>query len=655
MASLNGQSIGRYHILESLGEGGMATVYKAYDTRLERNVAVKVIRTDQFAPALLAQVLKRFEREAKALARLTHPNIVHVNDYGEHDGIPYLVMDFLPGGTLKQSFKGEPMPWREAIKLLLPIAEALSYAHEHEILHRDVKPSNILLTDKGRPMLTDFGIAKILDLEEGQTLTATGVGIGTPEYMSPEQGLGRGVDARTDIYSLGIVLYELVTGRKPYTADTPMAVVDKHVHDPLPRPSQVAPGLPEAIENLLLKMLAKNPDDRYPDMAAVVSAMEGLLSGTAIAGGLATQLEVEQPVPPTAAPRTPVAVEDKTKSKSWLVWIAVILGLLCLGLFTAGGIFAAGRMGLFSGSTSTSKPTESKFQTDVVPQQSPARATASLVPSAIPDLYEPFGKIVFTCQVSRQEESNEICLINADGTGFRQLTKNAANNNYPSLAPDGRSIVYSSNTSGSFQIYEMDLGTNSTWQLTDQPGEANAPDISPDGNEIVYKHSEKIDSIWVMNRDGSNPREVISRTGWDPVWSPDGSELLFTSGAYDHPQLYIMAANGANLRQITNMDNLRGRSDWSPLGQIATYAGVTNSRSIYVMDEDGSDVRQISTGGNSLAPSFSPDGNWIVFTGYIDRPSDGNGCEIYIMRVDGSDIRRLTDNNYCDWQPRWGQ
>jgi formylglycine-generating enzyme required for sulfatase activity/tRNA A-37 threonylcarbamoyl transferase component Bud32 len=353
MASLNGQSIGRYHILESLGEGGMATVYKAYDTRLERNVAVKVIRTDQFAPALLAQVLKRFEREAKALARLTHPNIVHVNDYGEHEGVPYLVMDYLPGGTLKQAIKGEPMPWRESIKLLLPIAEALSYAHEHEILHRDVKPSNILLTDKGRPMLTDFGIAKILDLEEGQTLTATGVGIGTPEYMSPEQGLGRGVDARTDIYSLGIVLYELVTGRKPYTADTPMAVVDKHLHDPLPRPSQVAPGLPEAIENLLLKMLAKNPDDRYSDMAAVVTAMEGLLSGTAIVGGLATQLEVEQPVPPAAAPRTQIAVEDKTKSKSWLVWVAMILGLLFLGLFTAGGIFTVGGMGFFTRPTST--------------------------------------------------------------------------------------------------------------------------------------------------------------------------------------------------------------------------------------------------------------------------------------------------------------
>jgi serine/threonine protein kinase len=189
MPNLIGQSLGRYHILEQLGEGGMAIVYKAFDTRLERDVAVKVIRVDQFAPAALERILKRFEREARALARLTHPNIVHVNDYGEQDGIPYLVMDYLPGGTLQQ-LVGKPMPWPEAVKLLLPIAEALDYAHTQSIIHRDVKPSNILLTQRRQPMLTDFGIAKLLESEETHTLTGTGVGVGTPEYMAPEQWTG---------------------------------------------------------------------------------------------------------------------------------------------------------------------------------------------------------------------------------------------------------------------------------------------------------------------------------------------------------------------------------------------------------------------------------------------------------------------------------
>lgn len=278
MNNLTGQSLGRYHILEPLGEGGMATVYKAYDTRLETDVAVKFIRTDVLPQNAVERTLKRFEREAKSLARLTHPNIVKVTDYGEHDGAPYLVLVYLPGGTLKNRM-GSPMPWREAIRLLLPIANALEYAHEHKVVHRDVKPANILLTENGQPMLTDFGIAKILEMEEGHTLTGTGMGVGTPEYMSPEQGMGREVDGRADIYSMGIILYELITGRKPYTADTPMAVVVKHMTDPLPRPHQYVRDIPEDVEKVLIKSLAKDPANRYPDAGAFASALEKLLVG----------------------------------------------------------------------------------------------------------------------------------------------------------------------------------------------------------------------------------------------------------------------------------------------------------------------------------------------------------------------------------------
>ena len=213
MQDLIGKSLGRYHILERLGEGGMATVFKAFDTRLERHVAVKIIRADV---GLGEEMLKRFEREAKALAQLTHPNIVHINDYGEQGGTPYVVMDFLPGGTLKHKL-GQPMPFAEAARLLAPIARALEYAHQQKIIHRDVKPANILLTQSGAPMLTDFGIAKILEGRQATELTATGAGIGTPEYMAPEQldtDRAHEIGARTDLYAFGILVYRMLTGTR---------------------------------------------------------------------------------------------------------------------------------------------------------------------------------------------------------------------------------------------------------------------------------------------------------------------------------------------------------------------------------------------------------------------------------------------------------
>lgn len=280
MSNLIGHSLERYHILEQIGEGGMATVYKAYDTRLERDVAIKVIRRSAFPAEHLEQILKRFERESKALAKLSHPNIVKVLDYGEYEGSPYMALEYLSGGTLKQKL-GKPIPWRDAIQLLLPIAQALEYAHEQGIVHRDIKPSNILLTVKNQPLLTDFGIAKILETRELTTLTGTGVGVGTPEYMAPEQWTGK-ADAQSDIYSLGIVLYEMVTGRKPYMADTPAAILLKQATEPLPRPTQYVPDLPESMERILIKALSRNPQDRFQSMAEFANAMEKTSSGQQI-------------------------------------------------------------------------------------------------------------------------------------------------------------------------------------------------------------------------------------------------------------------------------------------------------------------------------------------------------------------------------------
>jgi serine/threonine protein kinase len=274
MVNLIGKSIGRYQIIEQLGQGGMALVFKACDTRLDRFIAIKIIRMDALMAQSLDLMLKRFEIEARALAKLSHPNIVPIYDYGEYEGAPYLVMQYLPGGVLNLKHT-EPMPWQEAVRTILPIAHALAYAHEHNIIHRDIKPSNILLTEEGVPMLSDFGIAKILESNDGATLTGGGMTTGTPDYMAPEQWVGQ-TGPLSDLYSLGMVMFELVTGSKPYTADTPVAVMLKQINDPLPAPRLFRPDLPVELENIMVKVLAAKPEDRYSNMAEFADELEKL-------------------------------------------------------------------------------------------------------------------------------------------------------------------------------------------------------------------------------------------------------------------------------------------------------------------------------------------------------------------------------------------
>jgi len=332
MPNLSGQSIQHYHLLEQLGEGGMATVYKAFDTRLERTVALKVIRAER---ELSPELLKRFAREARALARLSHPNIVKVLDYGEHEGLPFLVMEYLPGGTLKQFMEkaqGRPLNWQAAAQLIVPIAAALESAHKKNIIHRDVKPANILMGHNNQPMLTDFGIAKDLGGEETTELTETGVGIGTPRYMAPEQGLGQ-ADERSDIYALGTIFYELVTGRPPYQADTPLAILLKKSSEPLPRPKDLAPDLPDAVEAILIKTLARLAENRYQNMSAFRLALEK--PGAPPTDPDATVDEFSQSLPP--APPIP-----KQRSRQWAPGMGGMLALVFLGCLVLGGLALVG-------------------------------------------------------------------------------------------------------------------------------------------------------------------------------------------------------------------------------------------------------------------------------------------------------------------------
>lgn len=290
----------------------------------------------------------------------------------------------------------------------------------------------------------------------------------------------------------------------------------------------------------------------------------------------------------------------------------------------------------------------------------PTPQTSVSLPSVSP-ADGPSGKIVFTCQIYKTQASNQICLINADGSGFRRLTSdNSRQHYYPSLSPDGNSVVYAAfREENIFEIYEMNLLDGSVRQLTDRLGVTNAPEISPDGQTIVFmRWTAQSDQyqIWTMQRNGDNPNNLPKITGWDPTWSPDGKYILFASDMRGSTQLYTVKFNGRDLRQVSNLPALRGRSDWSPSGDvIVTYSGEPWGREVYLMNADGSNLRQLTpSGGNSQGPTFSPDGKWVAFTAYFDHPGDIHGCEIYLIRTDGTDLRRLTDNDYCDYQPRWG-
>ena len=289
----------------------MAVVYKAHDTRLERDVAIKIIRSGGFPTDAFGEVLKRFEREAKSLAKLSHANIVKVHDYGEHEGSPYLVMEYMPGGTLRKIL-GKPIPWQFALRLLLPVARGLEYAHQRGIVHRDIKPANILITEGGDPMLSDFGIAKLFEADQTTDLTGTGMVIGTPEYMAPEQWDGK-PGPQSDLYSLGIVLYEMVTGRKPYIADTPISLLLKQAKEPLPSPLQFVADLPKEMESLLVTSLARDPRDRFADMKTLIRAMETLLASAPTAQS--PQLEPDAPFKETlVAPVVPASAQVKPQN-----------------------------------------------------------------------------------------------------------------------------------------------------------------------------------------------------------------------------------------------------------------------------------------------------------------------------------------------------
>jgi tRNA A-37 threonylcarbamoyl transferase component Bud32/tetratricopeptide (TPR) repeat protein len=403
MGLLEGQNLGPYRIIAQLGQGGMATVFKAYHAKLDRYVAIKIMhQAFQEDPAFLA----RFEREAQIVARLEHPHIVPVYDYAEFNAQPYLVMKFVEGQTLKARFNDGALKLDEITRLMTAIADALDYAHRQGVLHRDIKPSNIIIDKDGVAYLTDFGLARIA--QAGESTMSQDMLLGTPQYISPEQAMGKKeLDSRTDIYSLGVVLYEMIVGRVPFSADTPYAIIHDHIYRPLPLPTIVNPDIPEAIEKVLLKALAKDPADRFETAMQMMDGLKAAVKSTGItelkadratvaAVSLARLREEDAvntlqgaaiPSPVGTASATQARPEN-TKGKYWLTGGLIAFAVICFLIFaiTASAMNTLNQLSALQTATSGAPVVQAATLAPTNPPaaNSTPQATASPIASATP-------------------------------------------------------------------------------------------------------------------------------------------------------------------------------------------------------------------------------------------------------------------------------
>jgi serine/threonine protein kinase/Tol biopolymer transport system component len=716
---LIGKTIGGYEILSLIGEGGMATVYLARQQSMDRQVALKVL-PKQFAKD--DTYLQRFEREVTIVAKLEHRNIVPVYDYGEHDGQPYIVMRYLPAGSVDELLEQHaPLTPARILDIISQIAPALDYAHNQNVLHRDLKPSNVLMDDGGGAFLTDFGIARVVG-EQGGVITTHGV-VGTPAYMSPEQAQGRELDGRSDVYSLGVMLFEMATGRRPFENETPYSIAVMQVTAPPPSPCSLNPALSPEVEKVILKALEKQKERRHDNATALMNALkvaierpELLVETKPPAHPTPQPLPASQAQPqpqplaassgsrPAVLPRqTPTSGYQKPARRQNPMVSALIGGTIgcgLLGVLIALTIFAlsfflpedllsdatatatpspalSATMTRDATATPTLDPTSASARATLVSRNRDNDATATAVsqvqatpdpvqavgvrgtPTLIPALRVVSGKLVFA-DIRGDDASLELVTLDLETWTETQLTSSAnVNNSYPVPSPDGRWIAYQSDRDGDFEIYVMNTLGGQNRQLTVNTHRDRLAAWSPDGEWIIFSSDVRGDGMYDLRRvsfDGQVEEQVFSngQRNSHARYSPDGRYLIFTTGGDPRDaatwEIARLDLQTGTTRLLTDNDVRDASPVWSPDGSrvlYITFDGISNA--IASMTPDGTDRRLIyNSEGNDWAASYSPDGQYIVFTSDIQGRD-----QLYLLAINGDAVQQITNAGglYGAWIP----
>jgi serine/threonine protein kinase len=680
--SLIGQNLGQYLIVEFIGAGGMASVYKAYQPSLDRYVAVKVLPAQH---ALTPGYKERFILEARAVAQLSHPNILPIYDFGLEGDLSYFVMKYVPDRTLGD-LMGKPLDLAQVSHYVDQVAGALDHAHARGILHRDVKPANMLLEGDWL-LLTDFGLAKIT--EATTAITSTGHIFGTPAYVSPEQAEGSPLDHRTDIYSLGIVLYQMVLGRVPFEGTTAMRIINKHIYEPPPPPRSLRPDLPEPIEQVMLKALAKKPADRYDhpgDLAqAFREALEVVSAQTVPASVASTQPQQQVAEPARATPQSsdragaavpglvaevnpspaekaaspePQPIRAAKPARSVLSTSSLgLLGGALLLVVVSVLIFFTGKEAVGETAAATATPGQAT-PTEINATTDPTRtATATATPTPAPTTPQPdltpqaAGEVSTpTSPSAPATETVAPAEVTAPATpSIEPMTPT------PQPGPSiGGTLAIPVKVGAEFKVYVTGFdGAGINGPAPVSLGNARQPMFRRDGQAIVVNGAADgaLRGIFVTDSRGGGPNPLNDRgQAYWPVWSPDGSEIMFVDWdqgrtvfrqssqlARSEADYVAVQANSVNLvgnNLVWSDDNhliFQGCADW--LGQAGECG---------IWAADAATVDPIRLTANGGLPTDAKNG---LLTYMLAEDGD---WEIYLLPLAGGQPLNLTNNSYQD-------
>lgn len=610
MTELIGQTLGRYQMVERLGRGGMADVYKAYQPSLDRYVAIKVMH-----PHLADQVefITRFKREAQAVAKLRHPNIIQVFDFDIQDDRYFMAMEYVEGSrTLKEvladlNIKHEYLTLPQILNIISKAADALDFAHHQGMIHRDVKPSNILLPDLDTPLLSDFGIARLAGLTG---LTATNMSIGTPAYMAPELGKGETASEQSDIYALGIVLYECLIGTPPYDADTPYGVILKHINDPLIPPHTLIKNLPDDVERIVLKSLAKKPKDRYASAALMRDALKA-------AAEQAEKNKVKLEIP-LALPGKPQGAEEWFEAPT-VVEEAVHPIAEKIRDSAASETLLEEKTVLPEPAESNSKAKPISVSEKAIKPRKKVKGWIWAV-SALVFLGVVAGVFFLVDYLRTQavlevlpiERGYAICHLNGNCTNIEFSTSQFPDTFFfgnASWSPDASRFVFSAcKAAQTCGLYISDLNGNVT-TLVPSGGELNAmdPAWSPDGNTIAFHGNGE---LYITDLTG---KLTLLASGTDincpfgMAWSPDSQWIAWLGGTCAHNINYVWTINRDKTGYQENFYALSpelkgGMIAWTPDGKSIVFMSKVDT--IYQVDVNCEAQKGCSTVSQSTLEIF---------------------------------------------------